>query len=190
MTRQDTTGDSRRSFLAKSALTTGTLALGTGAFGTATVGAQQERVAVFANNYYPGATFDVIDRIETGTTVDILMAEGDTVPEISQPDEWVGHIIRYQIGTAESGITTFLFAQGESLDAGDSGTIGEDASVLSSRLNLLSTSLGSGSDGGGVVDDDDGEADGDDSMDNVSDEDGGSGTLDEDDVTIRTGGDE
>ncbi|QRV17291.1 calcium-binding protein [Haloterrigena salifodinae] len=128
--------------MAKGALATGALTLGTGAFGTATVGAQGDQVAVFANNYYPGGNFDVIAPLQTSTTVEVLQLEGETIPEISQPDEWSGHIIRYDIGQ-QSGITTFLFVRGQSLSADDSGTMGEEASVLSSDLNLLNTTLGS-----------------------------------------------
>ncbi len=134
--------------MAKSALVTGALTLGTAAFGTATVGAQQEQIAVFANSYYPGANFDVVDPLQQGTTVDILQVDDEPVAEISQPDEWAGHIIRYDIGRG-AGITTFLFVRGGSLSRGDSGTIGPEASVLSSDLNLLTTSLGDGGGTGG-----------------------------------------
>lgn len=123
------------------------LALGGGSFGTATVAAQQERVAVFAFKYYPGADFDVVAQLETSTTVNVLQSEGETVPEISQPDEWTGHIIRYDVGQ-DAGITTFMFLRDQSLSAGDSGTLGTDASMLSPQLNLLNTSLGNGGDGG------------------------------------------
>ncbi|MDS0476870.1 calcium-binding protein [Natrinema sp. 1APR25-10V2] len=133
--------------MAKSALATGALTLGTGAFGTATVGAQQEQVAVFADSYYPGANFDVVDPLQQGTTVDILQVDDEPVAEISQPDEWTGHIIRYDIGRG-AGITTFLFVRGGRLSRGDSGTIGPDASVLSSNLNLLNTTLDGGETGG------------------------------------------
>ena len=142
MSEENNTGDSRRAFMTKGALATGALAVGT--LGTSTVSAQQNQIAVFADSFYPGASFDVIAPLQTSTTVDILQADGETVPEISQPDEWSGHIIRYDIG-AGAGITTFLFARGQGLSRGDSGTIGPDASVLSSELNLLSTTL----DGGG-----------------------------------------
>ncbi|WP_049924399.1 calcium-binding protein [Halopiger djelfimassiliensis] len=145
MTEQDTTGDSRRSFMAKGALATGALTLGTGAFGTATVQAQQVRVAVFANNYYPGASFEVVAPLEAGTTVDILRVDDETVPEISQPDEWGGHIIRYDIGQ-DSGITTFMFIRGRLLSSGVEGQIGDEATVLSSDLNLLSTTASGNSD--------------------------------------------
>jgi hypothetical protein len=138
--------------MAKGALATGALTLGTGAFGTATVGAQENEVAVFATGFFPGAEFTVLDELQTTTTVDVLQLEGETVDEISQPDEWNGHIIRYDIG-AESGITTFLFVRGGSLSAGDSGTIASDASVLSPDLNLIETSLN----GNDVETDDNGE---------------------------------
>ncbi|WP_120246522.1 calcium-binding protein [Halopiger aswanensis] len=134
--------------MAKSALAAGALTLGTGAFGTATVAAQREQVAVFADSYYPGANFDVIDPLQQGTTVDILQVDDEPVTEISQPDEWTGHVIRYDIGQG-AGITTFLFVRGDRFSRGDSGTIGPEASVLSSDLNLLTTSLG---DGGGPGD--------------------------------------
>jgi hypothetical protein len=134
--------------MAKSALATGALTLGTGAFGTAAVGAQQAQAAVFADSYYPGANFDVVAPLEQGTTVDILQVDDEPVAEISQPDEWAGHIVRYDIGRG-AGITTFLFVRGQSLSSGDSGTIGPAASVLSSELNLLETTLGDGSGPGG-----------------------------------------
>lgn len=129
--------------MAKSALATGALTLGTATIGTGVAGAQQEQTAIFADNYYPGATFTVVAPLQTSTTVEVLQVGDETVPEISQPDEWGGHIIRYDIG-ADSGITTFLFIRGQRLNAGDTGTIGEDASVLSSDLNLLNTSLDGG----------------------------------------------
>ncbi|QLK27875.2 calcium-binding protein [Natrinema zhouii] len=171
MSEQDTNGDSRRSFMTKGALATGALTLGTGAFGTATVGAQEDQVAVFASDLYPGADFDVLAQLQASTTVDVLQLDDETVPEISQPDEWNGHIIRYDIGQ-ESGITTFLFARGGSLSSGDSGTIGEDASVLSPDLNLMSASLNGG--GGG---------DGGDTTTN-----GGNETADQNETTVGNGG--
>lgn len=46
----------------------------------------------------------------------------------------------YEIGNG-SGITAFLFSQDEDLSTDDSGTLGEDASMFSPTLNLLSTQL-------------------------------------------------
>lgn len=133
--------------MTKGALATGALTLGTGAFGTATVGAQEDQIAVFADALYPGASFDVLSQLQASTTVEVLQLDGETVSEISQPDEWNGHIIRYDIGQ-ESGITSFLFVRGASLSEGDSGTLGDDASVLSPDLNLMSTSVDGGGNGG------------------------------------------
>lgn len=60
------------------------LALGGGSFGTATAAAQQDRVAVFAFKYHPGADFDVVSQLQTSTTVRILQTvEGEPVSEIS-----------------------------------------------------------------------------------------------------------
>ncbi|SEH17689.1 hypothetical protein SAMN04487967_3340 [Natronorubrum sediminis] len=167
--------------MAKSALATGALALGTAGFGTATVGAQEsDRVAVFANNYYPGADFSVIAVLETSTTVNILQDDDETVDEISQPDEWGGHIIRYDIGE-EAGITTFLFADGQQLSAGDTGTISEDASMLSPDLNLLSTSLDDAAEPDDDVDDDDDLEDDDLDDDDLDDDDDFEDDVDDDD---------
>lgn len=135
MSEYETRGGSRRSFMAKGVLAASALALGASAFGTATVSAQRAQTAVFSNNYYPGASFEVIAPLQTNTTVDRLRAEGETVPEIAQSNEWTGHIIRYD----EAGITTFLFTRGQRLNADENGTMGDDASMFSSQLNLLAT---------------------------------------------------
>ena len=101
---------------------------------------QQDRALVFSYDYYPGTEFDVISQLETGTTVRILQTvDEETVPEISQPDDYTGHVVRYQVGPG-AGITSFLFLRDEALSAGDSGTMGEVASMFSPDLNLLQTS--------------------------------------------------
>lgn len=102
---------------------------------------QDERVLVFSYDYYPGINFDVVSQLETGTTVSILQTvDEETVPEISQPDEYTGHIIRYDIG-GSVGITAFLFSRDVSLDAGDSGTLSDMGSMFSPTLNLMQTSV-------------------------------------------------
>ena len=133
----------------KGALATGALTLGSATVTPAAADGQQERVAAFSFRFYPGASFDVVAQLEQSTTVEVLQEEGQTVPEISQPDEWTGHIIRYDTGREGPGITAFLFIRGRSLNPGDSGTLATEASMLSSRLNLLSTSLEGGGGGGG-----------------------------------------
>lgn len=100
------------------------------------------QVLVFTYDYEAGEDFDVVSQLETGTTVSILeTAEGETVPEISQPDEYTGHVVRYAADNGPQGPTVLLFTRDQSFSSGDSGTLGEDAQIFSTRLNLISTSL-------------------------------------------------
>ncbi len=161
--------------MAKSALATGAVALGT--LGTGTVSAQAEEAAVFASALLPGVDFDVIAELPTSTTVDLLQAEGETLQTISQPDEWNGHIIRYDIGQ-DSGYTTFLFVRGGRLSTDDSGSIGEEASVLAEELNLMSTTVSGNGGNGDIVEDDEEDIVEDDEEDGVS----------ETNVTVTEGG--
>ncbi|QLG47565.1 calcium-binding protein [Natrinema halophilum] len=133
----------------KGAATASAVALGTAATaGTATA---QETVAalVFSYDYFPGSDFTVVSPLQQSTTVDVLQVDGETVDEITQPDEYDGHVIRYDDGGENAGVTTFLFTQ-DGLSSGDSGTMGQDAQMFSSDLNLLETSIngGNGGDGG------------------------------------------
>lgn len=103
--------------------------------------AQEDRALVFSYDYYPDVDFDVVSQLQTSTTVRILQTvEGETVSEISQPDEYTGHVIRFDIG-GSVGITSFLFLRGQSLSDGDSGTLSGSASMFSPQLNLMQTSL-------------------------------------------------
>ncbi|SEQ34620.1 hypothetical protein [Natrinema salaciae] len=100
------------------------------------------QVLLFTYDYESGEDFEVVSQLETGTTVRILQtADGETVSEISQPDEYTGHVVRLQAENGPQGPTILLFTRDESYDSGDSGTLGEDAQIFSSQLNLLSTSL-------------------------------------------------
>ncbi|WP_306054330.1 hypothetical protein [Natronococcus wangiae] len=100
------------------------------------------QVLTFSYDYQAGSEFDVVSDIETSTTVNILQtAEDETIPEISQPDEYNGYVIRYNGDEAPLSPTTFLFLRDDTLDDDDSGTLGEDASMFSSELNLLETTL-------------------------------------------------
>ncbi|WP_114576310.1 hypothetical protein [Saliphagus sp. LR7] len=97
-------------------------------------------VLVFAYDYHPGQSFEVVAQLEQATTVNCLQDDDETVSEISQPDDYSGYVIRYDIGDG-SGITAFLFSRDENLSADDTGSLGEDASMFSPTLNLLSTTL-------------------------------------------------
>lgn len=134
----------RRSVLRKGAAATGALALG-GIGGTGAVGARDwtAQAAVNAFRFYPGASFDVVAGLETETTVELLQVDDEPVPELSQPDEWNAHAIRYGIGE-EAGITTLLFTRDRRMNDDDIGTLGVDASMLNADLNLLRVPLESG----------------------------------------------
>ncbi|RKD97307.1 hypothetical protein [Halopiger aswanensis] len=100
------------------------------------------QVLVFTYDYEAGESFDVVSQLETSTTVRILQtADEETVPEISQPDEYNGHVVRYQADDGPQGPTVLLFTRDQTFESGESGSLGEDAQMFSSRLNLISTSL-------------------------------------------------
>ncbi|ODR82947.1 hypothetical protein BG842_15190 [Haladaptatus sp. W1] len=151
-TQEHVESEDRRSFMKKGALATGALALGLGSAGTAA--AQNQNVLVYTYDYHPNVEFRVENSLEKATTVRLLQRPGGgNVPEISQPDNYNGYIIRYllgQNGGSEAQITTFLFGDGLSLSQGDTRRLSGGASVFSSTLNLLSTNLG-GSGGGGTT---------------------------------------
>lgn len=100
------------------------------------------QVLLYTYSYEAGESFDVVSQLETQTTVRLLQTtEGETVSEISQPDEYNGYVIRYQVDDGPQAPTIFLFVRNQTFSEGDSGTLGEDASMFSSALNLISTSL-------------------------------------------------
>ncbi len=136
--------EERRSFMKKGALATGALALGLGSAGMAS--AQNRSVLVYTYDYHPNVEFRVVNALEKATTVRLLEKPGGgNVPEISQPDNYNGYIIRYLLGGGGGGqgqITTFMFLSGGgSISQGSTHRFSGNASVFSSRLNLLSTSL-------------------------------------------------
>ena len=153
----DIESDDRRSFLKKGALATGALALGLGSAGSAS--AQNRNVLVYTYDYHPNVEFRVTHSLEQSTTVRLLERPGGgTVPEISQPDNYNGYIIRYLLGGGFNGgrggqgqITTFLFTQGRSLSQGTTHRLSGNASVFSSTLNLLSTTIRGRGGGGGTT---------------------------------------
>ncbi|WP_254764860.1 hypothetical protein [Natrinema marinum] len=100
------------------------------------------QVLVFTYNYEAGESFDVVSQLETSTTVSILQtADGETVPEISQPDEYTGHVVRYSTDDGPQAPSVLLFTRDQSYSSGDSATLGEDAQMFSTQLNLISTSI-------------------------------------------------
>lgn len=139
----DDSGESRRSVLKKGALASSALALGASA-SAGTAAAQDDQALVFSYDFHPGQSFDVIAKLQQSTTVRVLRtAEEETVSEISQPDDWSGYVIRYDMGTDgdTAGTTTFVFMREDALSSDDTETFDEDASMFSPELNLLSTSI-------------------------------------------------
>ncbi|ADB58975.1 hypothetical protein Htur_0074 [Haloterrigena turkmenica DSM 5511] len=100
------------------------------------------QILVFTYDYEAGEDFEVLSQLETSTTVQILQtAEEETVPEISQPDEYVGHVVRYQVDGGPVSPTTLVFIRNGSISTGETGTLGEEATMFSPTLNLLSTDV-------------------------------------------------
>ena len=148
----ETDSDDRRSFLKKGALATGALALGLGSAGSAS--AQSRNVLVYTYDYHPNVEFRVTHSLEKATTVRLLERPGGgTVPEISQPDNYNGYIIRYLLGggSGQGQISSFIFLQGGALSQGTTHRFSGNASIFSSELNLLSTSIRGGGGGGGTT---------------------------------------
>ncbi len=132
--------EERRSFMKKGALATGALALGLGSAGTAT--AQDSEVLVYTYDYHPNVPFRVTNTLEQSTTVSLLERPGGgDVPEISQPDDYSGWVIRYNLGGQNAAITTIMFSRSADLSSGDRRRFSGDATIFSSELNLLSTNL-------------------------------------------------
>ncbi|WP_266079134.1 hypothetical protein [Haladaptatus caseinilyticus] len=133
--------EERRSFMKKGALATGALALGLGSAGTAAA-QDGNSVLVYTYDYHPNVPFRVTNSLEASTTISLLERPGGgDVPEISQPDEYNGWVIRYDLGGQDAAITTIMFSRSASLSRGDRRRFAGDATIFSSELNLLSTTL-------------------------------------------------
>lgn len=140
-------GSSRRSFMKKGAAAAGAVALGSAASAGTAAARQGDSFLVFTYNYYPGASWQVISQLPQTTVVNILGTTGGTgggggrprgnVPEISQPDEYVGYVIRYNLGPG-GGITAMVFTRDGTLQVGSGGhQFRADAQVFSANLNLV-----------------------------------------------------
>ncbi|WP_458207767.1 twin-arginine translocation signal domain-containing protein [Haladaptatus sp. NG-SE-30] len=138
--------ESRRSFMKKGALTASALALGLGGVGTAAA-QDSENVLVYTYAYHPNVPFRVTNALEQSTVVRLLRRPGGgDVPEISQPDDYNGWVIRYDLGGPDAAITALMFSRDATFSRGDRRRLSGDATVFSSELNLLSTTTRSSSD--------------------------------------------
>ncbi|WP_266080382.1 twin-arginine translocation signal domain-containing protein [Haladaptatus caseinilyticus] len=131
--------ESRRTFMKKGALATGALALGLGSAGTATA-QRRENVLVYTYAYHPNVPFRITNALEASTVVRLLRRPGGgDVAEISQPDEYSGWVIRYDLGGPNAALTALMFARDANFSRGERYRFSGDATIFSSELNLLST---------------------------------------------------
>ncbi|WP_458188433.1 hypothetical protein [Haladaptatus sp. NG-WS-4] len=123
----------------KGALGASALALGLGSAGT--VAAQESAtVLVYTYAYHPNVPFRITNALEQSTVVRLLQRPGGgDVPEITQPDDYRGWVIRYDLGGRDAAITAMMFSRDATFSRGDRRRFSGDANVFSSELNLLST---------------------------------------------------
>lgn len=132
--------DSRRSFLKTSALAAGGLALGASSTDGAAAQAGQQAL-VYAYEYHPATNFRIEDELQASTTIRLLrLPGGNTVPEISQPDDYNGYVIRYEMGNPRATISTFLFTR-RNLQRNQRYRLSASAQVFSSELNILGATV-------------------------------------------------
>lgn len=135
--------ESRRSFMKKGALASSALALGVS--GSGTVGAvQPNQTLVFAYDYRPGQSLDMIARLQQSVTRSILGQTGENDnPIVSDTSEWDTYLMAYQpTGGESSGEYTLVFTRGG--DVGDSITLGTSATFFSDEFNLLEVNADGG----------------------------------------------
>ena len=139
-TTETTTDQTRRSFLKTSLLAGGGLALA--AAGTDTGAAQSTTNAlVYSYEFHPASTVRIEDRLLARTTVGLLkLPNGRTVPEITQPDDYNGYVVRYLLGNPRSSITTFLFSRND-LRVGERYRLSGTAQLFSTELNVVGTTI-------------------------------------------------
>ncbi|SEQ34587.1 hypothetical protein [Natrinema salaciae] len=103
-------------------------------------GDEAERsVLVPMNEYRPGMTVRVVDRIPAPTVVELLvLPNGETVPVLTQPDEYVGYVVRSELGGAQVRSTMIVFTR-ESLESGACYAFEAGARMFSTQLSLLRT---------------------------------------------------
>ncbi|ELZ22578.1 hypothetical protein C477_04249 [Haloterrigena salina JCM 13891] len=94
-------------------------------------------VLVSLDDYRPGLTVRLVDRLPATTVVRLLRTpDGETVPVLTQPDEYAGYVARSTLEGGAVGTTTHLFAR-EQLETGAEYELVGDAQVFSTRLNLF-----------------------------------------------------
>lgn len=96
-------------------------------------------VLVPMNEYQPGMTGRVVDRLPAPTTVELLaLPNGDTVSVLTQPDEYVGYVVRSTLTETQVRSTMIVFTR-ESLESGTRYVFEVGAQLFSTQLSLLRT---------------------------------------------------
>jgi len=138
--RKDSTDDSRREFMKKGTLAATALAVGAGAASTSAT-AQEEQgdgeAVIHGHDYYPDGEFTVLAQLETLSRTDLLEHLDEDEAVFDDPDNWEVYVIGIEAG--EAGPLGHLMVENDEVSPspGDTGTMGETASIRDSGLNLL-----------------------------------------------------
>ena len=140
---QESTGDSRRTFIKKGALTATALTVSTGALATVAT-ADSELATVHGTDYYPGADFDILTQFGTRSRNNYLEQFDEDEEVFSDHDDWEVYAIRIDIGEAEGELGHMLIRPDNDdpdVEPGDSGTIDEIGSYRDPERNLIETEV-------------------------------------------------
>ncbi|WP_120242863.1 hypothetical protein [Halopiger aswanensis] len=98
-------------------------------------------VLVPMNDYQPGMTGRVVDRLPAPIVVDLLaLPNGDTVSVLTQPDEYRGYVVRSTLTATQVRSTTIVFTR-DSLETGACYVFEVGAQLFSTQLSLLRTTV-------------------------------------------------
>lgn len=138
---------SRRSFLKNGVLASGALTLGIGV--SKTGAAKRSNTLLYEYDYYPGASFTVVTRLQPSTTVNILDSPDDgRPPGLSRLDEYDGYVISYSL--CGPPVYSFLFTR-RRLKQDRQYTLSQDAQDFSTELDLIQTNVKKGGAAAGGV---------------------------------------
>ncbi|WP_458184926.1 twin-arginine translocation signal domain-containing protein [Haladaptatus sp. NG-WS-4] len=142
------TDDSRRDFMKKGALTASAVGLGLAGAGT-TAAQQRDDVLVYTDDYIARTPFRIVSQLPQSITIQLLrLPNGNTVPEISQPDDYNGYAMRYSTGNQNVIGASYVFTTG-TLQEDTRYRFATEANVFNGRLNLLNTTASRIGGGGG-----------------------------------------
>ncbi len=124
----------------KGTLAATALAVGAGAASTSAT-AQEEQgdgeAVIHGHDYYPDGEFTVLAQLETLSRTDLLEHLDEDEAVFDDPDDWEVYVIGIEAG--EAGPLGHLMVENDEVSPspGDTGTMGETASIRDSGLNLL-----------------------------------------------------